>query len=58
MWEVEDGTVIEQAKSLYDIEVWKMSDILNELNREVKTKAYRDDVLRTLQLISGGVGDS
>jgi len=58
VWEVEDGTVIEQAKSLYDIEVWKMSDILSELNREVKTKAYRDDVLRTLQLISGGVGDS
>ena len=52
VWEVEDGSVIEQAKSFYAIEVWKMSDIMGELIREVKTKAYRDDVLRTIQLIS------
>jgi len=59
VWDVEDGSVIEQAKrSPYNIEIWKMSNILSELAREVKTKAYRDDVLRTLQLISGGVGDS
>ena len=56
VWDVEDESVIEQAKSLYDIEVWKMSDLMDELIQEVKTKAYRDDVLRTLQLISGGVG--
>ena len=29
-----------------------MSDILSELIRNVKTKAYRDDVLRTIQLMS------
>jgi len=58
VWDVEEESVIEQAKSLYDIEVWKMSAIMSELIREVETKAYRDDVLRTLQLISGGVGDS
>jgi hypothetical protein len=58
VWDVEEESVIEQAKSLYDIEVWKMSDILSDLTREVKTKAYRDDVLRTLQLISARVGDS
>ena len=52
VWDVEDEDVIEQAKSLYGIEVWKMSDIMSELIREVKTKAYRDDVLRTIQLIS------
>ena len=52
VWDVEEKNVIEQAKSLYDIEVWKMSDIMNELIQEVKTKAYRDDVLRTIQLIS------
>ena len=52
VWDVEEESVIEQAKSLYDIEVWKMSDIMSELIREVKTKAYRDDVLRTIQLIS------
>jgi hypothetical protein len=52
VWEVEEESVIEQAKSLYEIEIWKMSDILGELAKEVKTKAYRDDVLRTVQLIS------
>ena len=52
VWDVEEKSVIEKAKSLYGIEVWKMPDILSELIREVKTKAYRDDVLRTIQLIS------
>jgi hypothetical protein len=58
VWDVEQDSVIEQAKSLYGIEVWKMSDIMGELIREVKTKAYRDDVLRTIQLISRRVGNS
>ena len=52
VWAVEDESVIEQARRMYDIQIWKMSDVLGELTREVKTKAYRDDVLRTLQLIS------
>jgi hypothetical protein len=52
VWDVEEESVIEKAKSLYGIQVWKMSDILAELVHEVKTKAYRDDVLRTVQLIS------
>ena len=52
VWDVEEESVIEQAKSLYGIEVWKMSDLMDELIQEVKTKAYRDDVLRTIQLIS------
>ena len=58
VWDVEEESVVEQAKSLYGIEIWKVSDIMGELIREVKTKAYRDDVLRTLQLISARVGDS
>lgn len=52
VWDVQDSSVIEQAKILYDIEVWKISNIISELMREVKSKAYRDDVLRTIQLIS------
>jgi hypothetical protein len=52
VWAVEEESVIEKAQSLYDIEIWKMSDIMGELIREVKTKVYRDDVLRTIQLIS------
>jgi hypothetical protein len=53
VWEVEDESVIEKAKSPpYNIEIWKMSNLISELIKEVKTKAYRDDVLRTIQLIS------
>lgn len=52
VWDVEDSRVTEQAKSLYKIEIWKISDIIGELMREVKTKPYRNDVLRTIQLIS------
>jgi hypothetical protein len=52
VWDVEDGAVIEQAKSIYNIEIWKISDIISKLMREVKSKPYRNDVLRTIQLIS------
>jgi hypothetical protein len=58
VWDVEDESVIEQAKSLYSIEVWKISNVMRELILEVGTKSYRDDVLRTIQLISRGVGGS
>jgi len=53
VWEVEDDSVIEQAKRHpYNIEIWKMADLMSQLMREVKTKPYRNDVLRTIQLIS------
>lgn len=52
VWDVQDSKVIEEAKAVYDIQVWNISDILNELMKEVKTKPYRNDVLRTVQLIS------
>jgi hypothetical protein len=59
VWDVEDESVIEQAKrSPYNIETWKMSKIMGELTREVGTKSYRDDVLRTIQLISRRTGSS
>jgi len=52
VWGIEDSQVVNQAKAKYDIEVWKISDILNHIMKRVETKPYRDDVLRTLQLIS------
>jgi hypothetical protein len=59
VWDVEDKSVIEQAKrNPYNIEIWKISDLMSELIREVGTKSYRDDVLRTIQLISRGVSCS
>jgi len=59
VWDVEDSSVIEQAKRHpYNIEIWKMADLMNQLMREVKTKPYRNDVLRTIQLISRRVSSS
>jgi hypothetical protein len=58
VWDVKDESVIEKAKSVYDIEIWKISDIMSELSREVGTKSYRDDVLRVVQLISSKVRNS
>jgi hypothetical protein len=55
VWDVEGESVIGQAKSVYGIGIWKMSSIIDELIREVGTKSYRDDVLRTIQLISARV---
>jgi len=52
VWDVEESGVIGKTKSLYNIEIWKISDIINELMQEVKSKPYRNDVLRTIQLIS------
>ncbi len=52
VWDVEESKVIKQAKKIYNIEIWKISDIISELIQKVKTRSYRDDILRTIQLIS------
>ena len=52
VWDVQEPNVIEQAEKLYGIEIWRISDIITELIHEVGTKAYRDDILRTVQLIA------
>lgn len=52
VWDVQEPTVIDQARKLYGIEIWRISDLIAELMRKVGTKAYRDDILRLVQLIS------
>jgi hypothetical protein len=52
VWHFENSKVIEQAKAVYNIKVWKISDVLSEMIIEIGTKSYRNDVLRTVQLIS------
>lgn len=52
VWDVQEPSVIEQAMKLYQIEVWRISDIITELMQKVGTKPYRDDILRLAQLIS------
>jgi hypothetical protein len=51
VWDVESEELLEESKNRYSIAIWKMGDILDELTKGVKTRAYRDDVLRTVQLI-------
>jgi len=52
VWDVQDSKVIEQAKAVYGIEVWKISDVLREMMKKIGTRSYRDDALRIVQLIS------
>ena len=52
VWDVQNNEVIKGAKEVYSIEVWKLSEIMSEMMKEIGTKSYRDDVLRTVQLIS------
>lgn len=52
VWDVQEPNVVKQAKEIYGIEVWRISDIITELMHDVGTKAYRDDILRLAQLIS------
>ena len=52
VWDVENSDVIKGAKEVYNIEIWKLSGIMSEMMKEIGTKSYRDDVLRTVQLIS------
>ena len=52
VWEVENNSVIKKAKELYNIEIWKMPTIISQLKKHVNTKAYRDDVIRIIQLMT------
>jgi len=51
VWDIQNNEVIEQAKTVYNIEVWKLSNILRGIKEQLTSRAYRDDILRTLQLI-------
>jgi len=52
VWDVQNPEVIGGAKDVFNIEVWKLSDVMTEMMKEIGTKSYRDNVLRTVQLIS------
>ena len=52
VWDVQNGEVIKGARDDYGIEVWKISNVIREMMKEIKSRSYRDDVLRTVQLIS------
>jgi len=50
VWDVQNEKVIEDAKKR-GIEIWLMRDILKELNLNIRCKGYRDDILRTIELM-------
>ena len=52
VWDVQNSEVIKGAMDVYEIEVWKILDVISEMMKEIKSRSYRDDVLRTIQLIS------
>jgi hypothetical protein len=52
VWSVREPSLIEQAKILYGIETWLISDLITELMQKIGAKGYRDDILRIVQLIS------
>jgi hypothetical protein len=54
VWDVQGPSVVEQAKRLYGIEIWRIADMIDELMGKIGTKVYRDDILRTTQLICMG----
>jgi hypothetical protein len=54
VWDVQGPSVVEQTKRLYGIEIWRITDMIDELMGKIGTKAYRDDILRTAQLICMG----
>ena len=46
VWDVQNNEVIGQAKARYIIEVWKISDAMNEMIKEViATMVYGDRVV-------------
>lgn len=48
---VEDNNVIESGRDQYGLEIWLIGDLLNSLRQVLGTKGYRDEILRTLQLL-------
>jgi len=55
VWEVEDESVIEYSRKNYGIEIWFVSDLIEELDERIYKgfiRGSRDDVLRTIELIT------
>jgi len=54
VWNTEDNFVHlpQLAKEKYDIEIWGIRHLLWEFMKEKKTTGSRDDILRTMELVS------
>lgn len=51
--DVQNEEVIEKAKLVHGIEIWKISDLMINFIPFLGSRGYRDDVLRTIQLLLG-----
>lgn len=52
VWDVQDKSVVTQAKELYGIEVWFLKEILVHLTTKINTRGSRDDILRMIELVA------
>jgi hypothetical protein len=52
VWDCEDFEVVLEAAEKFEIEVKFMKDFINEMIEKLKVLGSRDDILRTIELIS------
>ena len=51
VYDVQDSSVIEEARNEYGIEIGFIWDLILDMDEIIGMKGYRDDVLRLIQLI-------
>jgi len=52
VWDVEDLSLREIAKTKYDFDLWFMDELLNDMINSGIIKGSRDDILRVIEFIS------
>jgi len=52
LWDVRDLSLVPWCTANFNLQIWFIDDILNELMEKRVLKGSRDDVLRTIELLS------
>lgn len=52
LWDVFDLSLVPWAQANFNFKIWFMDNLLNQLMKKRVWKGWRDDVLRTLELVS------
>lgn len=52
VWDVSDLSIVNWAKQKFDLDIWFIDDLLEELMDKVKTLGSRDDILRVVELLA------
>lgn len=51
VWDVQDEALVEEAKKIFDIEIWFIIEMIYDLMEKGKIRGSRDDILRTVELM-------